>query len=85
VLAYGVSLRDISSGVRTDWRRGPSSALLLMAHGTKDPAGQRELATLLASKALRAAPRPVALGVLEYPSDVTCSIQEAADALVCTA
>lgn len=74
--------RDVSSGVRTNWRRGPTSALLLMAHGTKDPAGQRELATLLASTALRATPRPVALGVLEYPSDVTRSIQEAADALV---
>lgn len=68
--------------VRNTGKRRRAAALLLMAHGTKDRAGQRELVTLLESVARRVAPRPVALGVLEYPSAVTPSIQEAADTLV---
>ena len=62
--------------------RRPPPALLLMAHGSKDPAGQQELQAL--EMAVRAATsrRLVALGVLEYPGLRVPAISDAADRLV---
>lgn len=62
--------------------RRPPPALLLMAHGSKDAAGQRELHAL--EMAVRAATsrRLVALGVLEYPGHHVPAISDAADRLI---
>lgn len=61
-------------------RRDGDRALLLMAHGTKDPEGRRELRELEAMVQAAAA-WPVALGVLEYPGELTPSLHAAADRL----
>lgn len=53
-----------------------------MAHGTKLTEGQQELLELESLVAQRAKPRPVALGVLEYPSNLVSSIEGAAGRLV---
>ncbi|GEM_PF-80528 len=65
-----------------EYPRRPPPALLLMAHGSKDAAGQQELQEL--EMAVRAATsrRLVALGVLEYPGHLVPAIGDAADRLV---
>ncbi|MCL4541351.1 MAG: hypothetical protein M1396_03280 [Chloroflexi bacterium] len=55
-----------------------------MAHGTKLAEGQLELLELERLVAQRVKPRPAALGVLEYPSDLVASIEEAAGRLAAT-
>lgn len=70
------ALDPVCDGVK---RTLPS--ILLMAHGSKDPAGQRELQALEAAVQVAAGKRSVALGVLEYPGQHVPAIAEAADRL----
>ncbi|MCL4543390.1 MAG: sirohydrochlorin chelatase [Chloroflexi bacterium] len=58
-----------------------SHGLLLMAHGTKDSAGQAELHELWQLMSNTHPLRPVTLGVLEYPSALLPSLDGAGDLL----
>ena len=62
--------------------RRPPPALLLMAHGSKDAAGQQELQALKTAVRAATSGRSVALGVLEYPGLRVPAISDAADRLV---
>lgn len=62
--------------------RRPPPGLLLMAHGSKDPAGQQELRALEMAVQAATSRRLVALGVLEYPGLQVPAISDAADGLV---